>query len=152
MNGITSLAHVALKVRDIGRSLAFYVDQLGFAEMFRLHRDGRLWIVYLRITDDQYLELFPDGEGERAPDREATGVNHICLGVDDIGAATAALEAKGVRLTVAPKLGADHNWQAWIEDPDGNRIELMQTMPKAMQLAAIRSLQAGDDTVPVYDV
>ena len=41
---------------------------MGFAEMMRLNRDdGSLWLVYLRITDTQFLELFPDGEGERAP-------------------------------------------------------------------------------------
>ena len=61
MKGISSLAHVALKVKDMDRSLDFYVGKMGFPEMFRLHRDGKLWIVYLRITDDQYLELFPDG-------------------------------------------------------------------------------------------
>jgi hypothetical protein len=33
--------------------------------MFRLDRDGRLWIIYLRVTDDQYLELFSDAIGDR---------------------------------------------------------------------------------------
>jgi len=152
MKGITSIAHVALKVRNMERSLDFYIGKLGFAEMFRLQRDGRLNLVYLRITDDQYLELFPNGADDRAPGREATGVNHFCLGVDDIDAVAAELRAAGVTLTVEPKLGADHNYQAWIEDPDGNRIELMQMMPKAMQLAAIRSLEAGNHKVPVYEM
>ena len=40
-------------------------------------------------------------------------------------------------------MGADYNYQAWIEDPDGNRIELMQMMPDSMQLAAIARLKAG---------
>ena len=42
--------------------------------------------------------------------------------------------------------------RCYVSDPFGNRIELMQTMPKAMQLAAIRSLRIGDHAVPVYDV
>jgi len=67
MKSVTAIAHVALRIADIDRSLDFYVGKLGFAEMFRLDRDGRLWIVYLRITDTQYLELFPGGDGERAP-------------------------------------------------------------------------------------
>lgn len=152
MKGISSLAHVALKVKDVNRSLDFYVNKMGFPEMFRLNRDGKLWIVYLRVTDDQYIELFPDGEGDRAPGRDATGMNHLCLGVDDIDAVTAALTKAGIKLTVEKKMGADYNYQAWIEDPDGNRIELMQMMPKAMQLSAIASMKAGNHKVPVYEV
>lgn len=152
MNGITGIAHVAVRVRDIARSLDFYVNRLGFAEMFRLRRDGRLWIVYLRITDDQYLELFPDGSDERAPGPGSTGLNHVCLGVDDIDAVIADLTAAGVPLTTSKKLGADHNWQAWISDPDGNRIEFMQATPKAMQLAAIRSIGAGGHQPETTDV
>lgn len=152
MKGISSLAHVALKVKDMDKSLDFYVGKMGFPEMFRLHRDGKLWIVYLRITDDQYLELFPDGDGDRAAGRDATGVNHICLGVDDIDVVVDELRQAGIPLTAEKKMGADYNFQAWIEDPDGNRIELMQIMPKAMQLDAIRSMKAGGHKVPVHTV
>ena len=38
-------------------------------------------------------------------------------------------------------MAADKNWQAWIEDPDGNRIELMQIMPDCLQLEAIARLK-----------
>lgn len=144
MNGITSLAHVALKVRDLDRSLDFYVNKLGFREMMRLDKpDGSpgVWLVYLRITDTQYLELFPDGEGERAPGSEATAINHVCLGVDDLDATLAFLAQAQVPLTIPKKMAADRNWQAWIEDPDGNRIELMQMMPDALQLEAIARLR-----------
>jgi lactoylglutathione lyase len=143
MKGITSIGHVAVRVKDIERSLAFYVGALGFEEMFRLDRDGRLWIVYLRITDDQYLELFPDGVGERAPDAEAVGLNHICLAVDDLDAVIARLAAKGVPLTRPKKVAIDRNAQAWIEDPDGHRIELMQLAPDSMQLEAVRRLKGA---------
>ena len=34
-----------------------------------------------------------------------------------------------------PKLGLDHNLQAWIKDPDGNAIELMQITPESPQRA-----------------
>lgn len=33
------------------------------------------------------------------------------------------------------KLGMDNSWQAWITDPDGNRIELMEYGPSSMELA-----------------
>lgn len=145
MFGFTQIAHVALKVRDLDKSLEFYVNQLGFAEMMRLPKpDGSpgVWLVYLRITDDQYLELFPDGQGDRAPDRDATAINHVCLGVADLDATLAQLARVGIPLSAQKKMAADLNWQAWIEDPDGNRIELMQMMPDCLQLAAIAGLKA----------
>ena len=72
--GLTGIGHVALKVADITRSLAFYRDRLGFEEMMHLdHDDGSLWLVYLRITDTQFLELFPGGEDAAAPGPDRTG-------------------------------------------------------------------------------
>jgi lactoylglutathione lyase len=110
--------------------------------MFRLDRDGALWIVYLRVTDDQYLELFPGGEGERVPSPDAIGYNHICFMVDDLDEVIARLAARGVTLTRPKKIGVDGNAQAWIEDPDGHRIELMQLMPGSPQMAAIERIRS----------
>jgi lactoylglutathione lyase len=36
----------------------------------------------------------------------------------------------------------DHNWQAWIDDPDGNAIELMQISPDSPQAAADKRFSA----------
>lgn len=142
--GLLRIGHVALKVADIGRSLEFYRDRLGFAEMMRLiHDDGTLWLVYLRITDTQFIELFPDGEGDRAPGKDRTAVNHFCLECVDLDATAAALHDIGIALTVEPKTGADRNRQCWIEDPDGNRIEFMEMAVDSMQAESIRRLRGG---------
>lgn len=143
MQGITGIGHVAIRVADIDRSLAFYTGRLGFPEMLRLHRDdGSLWLVYLRITDEQYLELFPDAVGERAAPEDANGLNHLCLTVDDIEAVVARLAERGVPLSRPLKRGADGNRQAWVEDPDGNRIELMEMAPNGLQARAIGRLRS----------
>jgi lactoylglutathione lyase len=143
MQGITSLGHVAIRVSDVDRTLAFYSGKLGFEEMLRLHReDGRLWLLYLRITDEQYLEVFPDAVGERAPPQESNGLNHICLTVTDLDDVVRQLGARGVPLS-RPKLGPDGNRQAWIEDPDGNRIELMEMTADSLQAKAIERLRQG---------
>ena len=140
--GLKAIGHVALKVADIERSLAFYRDTLGFEEMMRLSRDdGSLWLVYLRITDDQYLEVFPEGEGERASEREAVGYNHMCLQVPDIEQTVRELNEAGVEMIRPNVQGADGNWQTWIEDPDGHRIELMQMAADSMQAQAIARLK-----------
>jgi lactoylglutathione lyase len=142
--GISQIAHWALKVHDLERSLAFYRDTLGFEEMMRIdHEDGQLMLVYLRVTDTQFVELFPRGKGGVAPDEDTTSMHHVCLQVNSIAETAAALVAAGVPLFRAAKLGLDGNNQCWIKDPDGNRIEFMQMLPGNMQEVAIARIKKG---------
>lgn len=139
------LGHVALKVNDLDASLAFYA-KLGFPEILRLlDKEGRPWIVYLRITEKTLLELFPGGGGTRVPGPEATGVNHLSLAVRDLDATEAALKAAGIALSRPRKegRGVDGNRGMWIEDPDGNRIEIMEMAPDCIQHRALARLREG---------
>jgi lactoylglutathione lyase len=145
---VTSLGHIAIRAKDIDASLDFYTRRLGFPEMLRLHyNDGSLFLIYLRITDEQYLELFPEGVGSTVPGREAVGLNHICLTVQDIDRALVQLTEAGVQLSRELKTGVDGNRQAWIEDPDGNRIEIMEMARDAMQFDAILRLRRGETAI-----
>jgi len=142
MDTFKHLGHIAVRVKDLKRSLDFY-GRLGLREMTRLLDDkGEPWIVYLRINDDQYLELFPGGVGEWSPKGMGVGVFHICLTVEDLDKAEAALAANGVKLSRPRKAerGVDGNRGMWIEDPDGNQIEIMEMAPGCIQLEAIRRL------------
>lgn len=143
MKTVTGIGHVAMNVGDIDTMLAFYRDTLGFPEMFRMHQDGQLWIVYLRMTDTQFIEMFPGGTGE-VPERKNLGLVHVSWDVDNIEAAIAELAERGVALTTPLKKGRSGNLQAWITDPEGNRVELMQTMPDSYQARAIAHLRDGD--------
>jgi lactoylglutathione lyase len=159
MKGINGLGHVALKVKDVDKSITFYNGVLGFPEMLRLHHDdGSLFLIYLRITDTQYLELFPNAANDRAPGPDANGANHFCLTVERLEPVLDALIANGGTPYAWTKTGAgmalqpvqkpvisnglDGNRQSWLEDPDGNRIELMEMAPDCLQHRAIRRLQA----------
>lgn len=135
---ITGLGHVAFRITELDRALDFYCGKLGFREAFRLERDGEPspWIVYLQIMPGQFVELFPGGEGEVAPRSRHTGYNHFCLVVDDLQATLVGLAGKGLAIDGAPKVGQDGNRQYWIDDPDGNAIELMQIAPTSPQAAA----------------
>jgi catechol 2,3-dioxygenase-like lactoylglutathione lyase family enzyme len=144
MKGITGLGHVALKVKDIQRSLDFYSGKMGFKEMLRLNKDdGSLWLIYLRITDDQYLELFPDAPEDQAPADGTNGVNHYCLTVEGIESVVEAIVAAGIEIFRPLKTGADGNRQAWVKDPDGNRIELMEMSRDGLQAKAIERLRSA---------
>ena len=136
---VSGIAHVAIMVADIDRTLDFYVNKLGFERIMHLDRDDKLWLVYLRVTDTQFIEIFHEGKGPGAPGAEMIGYNHLCLSVPDIEKSVAELEQAGIELSRPKKLGLDGNWQCWIEDPDGHRIEIMQMMPDGMQAVAIAS-------------
>jgi lactoylglutathione lyase len=135
---ITGIGHVALRVTDLERALDFYCDKLGFREAFRLDREGEPspWIVYLQIGHGQFLELFPGAREIGPQPGAAAGYNHFCLLVDDVHATLRQLAERGLAITEAPRQGVDHNWQYWLTDPDGNRIELMQIMGDSPQAAA----------------
>ncbi len=136
------LGHIALRVNDLDKSLAFY-QKLGFREMTRLLNDqGEAWIVYLRINDDQYLELFPKGVKRPESGPDLIGIFHICLTVADIDKTFEELAKVGIQPSKPrpTKIGIDGNRGAWIEDPDGTQIEVMEMAPDCIQLQAIKRL------------
>jgi lactoylglutathione lyase len=144
MKGITGIGHVAIKVKDLDRALDYYVNKLGFPEMMRIDKpEGGLWLVYLRVTDEQFIEIFPGAENERAPGWNGNAITHVCLTVDDLDAVVERVTAAGIPLLIEKKTAIDGNQQAWIEDPDGNLIEFMQISPDSMQMKAIARLRAA---------
>jgi lactoylglutathione lyase len=138
----TGLMHAAIRVANVDRAVDFYVGKLGLKEMFRQYRDnGDLWLVYLRITDEQYLEIFPDATELTCPDFDSNGLNHICLTVPSIAEFIAEMELLGIPLWRQRKTGGDRNEQAWICDPDENRIEVMEMVPHCKQYEAIARMK-----------
>jgi lactoylglutathione lyase len=143
MPAFNSLGHIALKVRDLDKSIDFY-SKLGFPEFLRLNEDdGSPWIVYMRVEDNLYIELFPGGEGPA--DTQGTGVNHLSLTVEDIEETERHLQRVGIPLESPRKdtRGVDRNRGMWIVDPDGNRIEIMEMAPDCIQWDAIAKMKAG---------
>ncbi|MGJ8586321.1 MAG: VOC family protein [Marinosulfonomonas sp.] len=139
-----NIAHVALQVRDLQASIDFYA-KLGFPEFLRLNNyDGKPWIVYMRVTDDFYFELFP-GPDTGLVKKGQTGVHHLSLQSDDLDETVAHLDGVGIPLESPLKegRGVDGNRGCWIVDPDGNRIELMEMAPNCIQLEALKKLAAG---------
>ena len=138
---IRNLAHLALVVRDLDASLAFYRDALGLPIAFEFRNDaGERFGLYLHVGGRTFIEMF---EGERDPDDQRRSFRHFCLEVDDVPATVAHLRERGVEAS-EPKLGADQSWQAWIQDPDGNRIELHQYTPASWQAPALQAWAPSD--------
>ena len=128
---ITDVGHPAFAAHDMERSLAFYA-RLGLHESFRLNRpDGSLMLIYVHVAGDRFIELFPGGPA--AEERGRSSFMHLCLLTDDIQSMVEQLRQSGVTIDQQPKVGLDYNWQAWLRDPDGNPIELMQLSEESPQ-------------------
>ena len=119
---ITDLGHPAFAAHDVDETISFY-GMLGIEEAFRPHHDdGSLMLVYLHVSGDRCIEVFPGGPTPD-PDREQSFM-HICLVTGDLRAAVEHLRENGATIDREPAVGRDGNWQAWTRDPDGNEIEL----------------------------
>lgn len=135
---ITGIGHPAFRITALEPALNFYCGKLGFREAFRLDRDGEPspWIVYVQVAPGQFIELFPGAPDVAPQPGKGGGYNHFSLGVDDMDTTLQQLRDRGLEITGAATQGLDGNWQYWITDPDGNRIELMQIMADSPHAAA----------------
>ncbi len=132
---IIGLTHVAVSVTNIERSIEFYIQKLGLKEQFRLNGDdGTPFLVYIKVAEGQFIELFPGAEGPNAK-QSAAGLVHICLQVDDIHKTYKELTGRGILANGEPLIACDNAWQFWTNDPDGNPIEFHQFIAESMQLA-----------------
>jgi len=131
---IRTLAHLCLHVRDLDASLAFYRDALGLPVAFEFHNDaGERFGLYLHAGGRTFLELF---QSEHEPDDQKRSYRHFCLEVDSVAEMVELLRSSGIEAS-DPKLGNDQSWQAWITDPDGNRIELHEYTEQSWQKPAV---------------
>lgn len=125
-----TLAHVCFTVSDLDRSLAFYCEALGMRMVFAFTKeDGSRYGAYVKAGPRQFIELFVGGS---EPTGDQHSYKHICLEVADIEKAVAHLKQAGVEVGDV-SLGMDQSYQAWLADPDGNKIELHSYTEKSWQ-------------------
>ena len=110
----------------------FYKDILGFRLYWYggMKNDRTDWVAMQVPDGTDWLEYMLNQPMN--PDLRLTGVmNHISLGVKDMKAAQAKLEARGWKPNEREhsQMGKDGKWQLNIYDPDQTRIELMEFTP-----------------------
>jgi catechol 2,3-dioxygenase-like lactoylglutathione lyase family enzyme len=130
---ITRIDHTTISVSDIQRSVAFYTTYLGFTiDHEMLIPESRLRIVFLRLGDT-ILELFGVAavSGIMVSEvNEIVGYKHICLLVDSVDREYARLARAGVFFRIPPTTIQDSVRIAFLKDPDGMDIELIEYLAK----------------------
>lgn len=123
------------RVADLDRSIAFYKDILGMKELRRETFPGaRFTLVFMGYADEASgatIELTWNwDEGDYT---HGSGFGHVALSVKNIASASVRVEALGGKIVRAPgpmktapiETGI-REMIAFIEDPDGYRIELVE--------------------------
>jgi glyoxylase I family protein len=106
--------HLALRVSDVARALAFYSGVLGLTEIRRKEVDGALSAVWLEASPGVLmLERTLRGEGP------SQGSGHLlAFEVSDLEAWKVRLEGAGI-----PVLDRTED-SLYVQDPDGHRVGL----------------------------
>ena len=119
---IKQLAHINIGSYDLKASEDFYCSILGLKKTFEFIKGGELYGFYAGAGNTTFVEVFLEEEKGEAT---TTLLHHLCLQVEDLETAILEIRMKGWEIS-DKKFGCDNSWQAWISDPSGVPIELMQ--------------------------
>lgn len=123
------LLHTMLRVGDLDRSLAFYQQVLGMKLLRKKdYPEGRFTLAFVGYGDEAdttVLELTHNWDTDGYD--LGNGYGHIAIEVADAAAACAAVRAKGGKVSrEAGPMKHGTTVIAFVEDPDGYKIEFIQ--------------------------
>ncbi len=121
------ILHTMIRVGDLERSIAFYTEVLGMKLLSRKdYPDGQFTLAFVGYGDgDAEIELTYNYGVDRYELGNAFG--HIALEVDDAYATCEEVKRRGGRVTrEAGPMKHGTTVIAFVEDPDGYKIEFIQ--------------------------
>jgi lactoylglutathione lyase len=120
------LLHTCYRIGDIDRSVAFY-EALGFEEVGRMPIRDEAINVFMGLPGDGARLELTYNHGVDAYEL-GTGYNHIAITADDLDATLERLAAQGIEPEKPPyRVREGGSRLAFVRDPDGYRIELIET-------------------------
>jgi lactoylglutathione lyase len=121
--------HTMIRVGDLERSIQFYCDVLGMKLLRRKdYPGGRFTLAFVGYGDEEHhavIELTHNWDTDKYD--LGSGFGHVALGMENIYTACDAIRTKGGKIVREPgpmKHGTTEI--AFVEDPDGYKIELIQ--------------------------
>jgi len=122
--------HTMIRVFDLEKSLDFYTRLMGMKLLRRRDvPEGKYTICFVGYGEDDtntVVELTHNWD-QKEPYGIGSGFGHLAIGMRDIYKVCEGLAQEGVKIPRPPgplKFGTTHI--AFIEDPDGYKIELIQ--------------------------
>jgi lactoylglutathione lyase len=126
--GPMRLLHTMLRVGNLEKSLEFYTQVLGMKLLRKQdYPDGKFTLAFVGYGDEAHhtvLELTHNWDTENY--QLGNGFGHIAIGVEDVYQACDKIRAKGGKIVREPgPMKHGKTVLAFVEDPDGYRIELL---------------------------
>lgn len=124
---IKQLAHACIFTQDLDETARFYLEALGLEKGFDFIKDGALFGYYIKLGQNSFIEVFKGQPGS------VGNINHLAIEVEGMDKLTKRIASHGYEIG-QKKLGADHSWQVWTQDPNGVRIEFHEYTEESLQL------------------
>jgi lactoylglutathione lyase len=126
------MMHTMLRVTDLDRALHFYCDVLGMKLIRRKdYPEGRFTLAFVGLGDESdstVLELTHNWDTDKYD--MGTAYGHIAIGVSDVYATCDQVKARGGKVVrEAGPMKGGRTVIAFVEDPDGYKIEILQDEP-----------------------
>ncbi len=126
------LLHTMLRVVDLETSIAFYENALGMRLLRRKdYESGRFTLAFLGYGEEKdvaVIELTHNWDRQSYNLGDAFG--HLAIGVDDLESSYQRCLDCGATAKVAPKVFGSGTRLAFVKDPDGYDIELIELASK----------------------
>ncbi len=139
---IRQVAHVCFFTDNPEGMIKFYRDMLGLPIKFTLQADdGQTLGYYFDCGNATFIEVFDQAQavkqwgGQIEVLKPGGPYRHLCFEITGLEDFRKDLLARGLSVSAITE-GIDHSYQAWITDPDGHAIELMEYTYRSLQLQA----------------
>lgn len=146
----SGIRHLNLRVRDLNESAAFYGSLFGLAAHRPTpNRPGVLICAAPPGAGQPFSIVLTQGLGGQTP----SGMDHFAIGVEsreDVDVAFDRAEALGMRAT-RPRM-YDGNYQTFVFDPDGYKIEVFAEVPAEGPVAGAVENDSGIFSLPSFTI
>lgn len=116
------LRHVALRVRDLARARAFYIEVFGMRPVWEPDAQS----CYLTSgTDNLALHAAGNLPPEPRPDEALDHIGFLVASRDAVWAAAEALRARGIPIVGEPRDHRDGSSSLYCRDPDGHVVQVL---------------------------
>ena len=122
---VTKLLHTRMRISDMEQTITFYTGLLGLEVLERKTSPRGSHLAFLKVPNsDELIELtsFPPSGPVKVPE----DLVHLAFQVDSLDETSAALTAKGVKITDGPTQTSSGSRFLFIDAPDGYEIELIE--------------------------
>ena len=122
VSGLKGLRHLALKVRDIRRSKAFYQDFFGMKVVWEPDTQN----VYLSSgSDNLALHEMPKGKEPPASEQLLDHLGFVVESIERVRELEAEFRSKEVKIVHPFKIHRDGSASFYLADPDGIVIQIL---------------------------